>query len=292
MTNEKTSLLGSDFEPPVVESDLPARELVIRDMTSAGTWTGKQLADTAWCTRYAALFYFNRSPWVERGYAGPVEDVRLIGPNDPIPQGVWVIELLDKSDQPGALGYHEGQARLSKEGASGVHSERGIALHPDTSEEIVVAKVFVKTSREDGAPVTEVLTHEAWEMLVDPYVNNESEIRVYLKPESEEEYIGEVGDPAQERPWDVGVPEGRPCKVPEALISDFAYPAWFGQPQQRTATTLCEEFDLAPRLEPFHLAPGGYMSVRKRGGEWTQIYGSDRPKAEANEHAFEGPDEA
>jgi hypothetical protein len=168
-------------------------------------------------------------------------------------------------------------------------------LHPESGEEIVVSKVFVKTSREDSAPVTEVATHELFEMAVDPYVNNETEIRVYTNPVDKKEYIGEVGDPMQSRSWDVGAPEGRPCGVPEAQISDFAYPAWWGQEQRRPAVCFCDDQEQwatlpnVPHLKAFELAAGGYMSVREPGGGWTQIYGSDKAKAEANEAAFERP---
>lgn len=274
-------ILGSDFEAIVPANSHAAHEIIVKDGTSPGTWTGDQLANTVWSARYAALFMFNRSPWVEHDYVGPVSDVKL---GAPIPAGAWVLELLDTSDQPGALGYHEGQSRISKAGPSGVHSERGIALHPATGAEIVVMKVFVKTSREDGVPATEVVTHELFEAAVDPYVNNESEIRVYTNPANGKEYIGEVGDPVQSRAWDVGAPEGRPCGVPEAMISDFAYPAWWGQPQTRSGTCFTEdtgEWVKAPELPPvppFTVAVGGYMSVRSPGGEWEQIAGEKAPR--------------
>lgn len=286
--------LGESFDaPPLPESSLPARTLVIRDKTSSGVFTGEQLYDTAWSTRYAALYHFNRSPWVEHGYVGPVEDVQVVG-SEPIPQGAWVIELLDTCDQPDALGYHEGQAHTSKAGPSGEHSTRGVAIHPDTGKEIVLAKVGVLTSRQDGAPVTEVLTHEAWEMLVDPYVNNEDEIQVYTNPHDSKEYIVEVGDPVQGRSWDVGSPEGRPCGVPEAQISDFAYPRWWGQEQTRGAC--CFTDDTAawltipglPSVGEWQVAAAGYMSVRSPGGQWEQVTGSDKAAAEKAEAEFEG----
>lgn len=285
--------MGDPFEAPTVENSHPAHLVVVRDMTTAGTWGPRQLANTVWSMRYAALFHFNRSPWVEHDYVGPLSDVRFLAADQAIPAGAWVVELLDESDQPGALGYHEGQARVSKQGPSGTHSERGIALHPESGEEIVVSKVFVKTSREDSAPVTEVATHELFEMAVDPYVNNEAEIRVYTNFADGKEYIGEVGDPVQGRPWDVGAPEGRPCGVPEAQISDFAYPAWWGQEQTRTAccftedTTQWQTIPGLPNVGEFQVAAAGYMSVRSPGGQWEQVTGSDKAAAEKAEAEFE-----
>jgi hypothetical protein len=275
-------ILGSDFAAPApVANGHSAHLFVVKDGTSPGTWTGTQLRDTVWSTRYAGLFMFNRSPWVEHGYVGPIEDVTLLAPGEALPAGAWVIELLDTSDQPGALGYHEGQAHISKAGPSGVHSERGVALHPATGEEMVVMKVFIKTSREDGALSTEVVTHELFEAAVDPYVNNESEIRAYKNPADGKEYIGEVGDPVQARAWDVGAPEGRPCGVPEAMISDFADPGWWGQEQRRTAVCFTDDAEEwktlpnVPRLKAFEVGAGGYMSVRAPGGQWEQVRGAE-----------------
>jgi hypothetical protein len=289
-------VLGSALEAPIVENSYPSHVIVVRDGTSPGTWTGesvdyglgasgpKQLLDTVWSMKYAALFMFNRSPWVEHDYVGPVADVRLLAPNDPIPAGAWVLELLDTSDQPGALGYHEGQAHVSKTGPSGVHSTRGIAIHPATGEEIVVMKAFVKTTREDSVPVTEVATHELAEAAVDPYVNNESELRVYKNPADGREWLGEVGDPVQSRAFDVGAPEGRPCGVPEALISDWVYPEFFGQPQTRQATCFTEDATQwqtlpgLPVVPEFTIAAGGYASTRAPGGQWEQRQGEKTPK--------------
>lgn len=249
--------------------------ITIQDLTSPGSFTFTQLFDTIWAAKYQAQEQYNRCPWVERGYAQGVLDVVPFGSAaakqaEAAGEPVWNIELLDTSDQPGALGYHEDHAHTSKAGPSGKHSTRGVAAGAETP----LAKVFVKTSREDNIPATEVLTHELLEMMVDPYVVDESQIRVYTNPANGEEYIGEVGDPAQSRAYDVGAPEKRPCGVVEAQVSDFAYPGWWGQPQSRKFTTAAEEFGLAARLEPFEVAPGGYMSIKKPGGEWEQIYGS------------------
>jgi hypothetical protein len=286
-------VLGIELEAIVPQNSHPQHTIVVIDKTSPGTWTGptvdygigapgpKQLQDTVWSSKYAALYFHNRCPWVEHDYCGPIADVKLLGPSDAIPAGAWVCELADTSDQPGAIGYHEGQARVSKQGPSGAHSERGIALHPATGEEMVLMRTFVKTAREDSVYVTEVVTHELFEAAVDPYVNNESEIRFYNNPADGKDYIGEVGDPVQARARDVGALEGRPCGVPEAFISDEAYPGWWKQEQTRHATSLMEEFGLAPRLEPFVISPGGYMSVRSPGGQWEQIFG-EKAKHEPN----------
>lgn len=286
--------LGEHFDVEIPENSHPAISIAVIDGTSPGTFTAEQLGNTVWALRYQALFHYNRSPWVERDYSAPIADVKLV-PAASIPAGAWVIELLDTSDQPGAIGYHEDKGRVSKTGLSGVHSTSGVGIHPATGEQIPISKVFCKTAKEDNVPITEVGSHEMLEMAVDPWVMNESEIRVYTNPADGKEYIGEVGDPVQERAHDVGAPEGRPCGVIEALVSDFAYPAWWGQPQRRSAVCFCDDAESwktlpsVPHLQPFELAPGGYMSVREPGGEWTQIYGSNRPAAEKNADAYERP---
>jgi hypothetical protein len=249
----------------------------IQNLTSPGTFTADQIYNAWWALRYQALYQYNRSPWVEHGYSSPVAQVILLPPGATPAPGDWNIELLDTSDQEGALGYHEDKAfdknSPGPQKASG-RSSRGLAAH----NELPLAKVFCKTSREDGVQPTEVASHEMLEMLVDPQVVNEGEIRKYLNAGSKQWYIGEVGDPVQGRGYDVGAPDGRPCGVPEAGVADFAYPAWWAQTQTRRFTTAAEEFGLSPRVEAFELAPGGYMSVapEDQPGEWTQIFGDSK----------------
>lgn len=259
--------------------------VTIQNLTSPGTFTATQIYNIWWSLRYQALYQYNRSPWVEHGYATACAEVQLLAPGAPVPAGAWNVELLDVSDQPGALGYHEDHAQKS----SG-HSTRGLAAGSETP----LAKVFCKTSIEDGVQPSEVASHEILEMLVDPYVVNEAELRKYLDSAAKQWYIGEVGDPCQGRGYDVGAPEGNACNVPEAVVADFAYPGWWAQEQTRPSTSAAEEFKLAPRLDPFVLAPGGYMSVAPEAEptNWTQIYGSDKKKAEANAHGYERPGEA
>jgi hypothetical protein len=258
--------------------------ITIQDLTSKGTFAAIELERAVWSLRYQALYHYNRSPWVTRGYADSISDVILVPKGHKLPAGSWHIELLDTSDQPGALGYHEDQAHTSSS-----FSIRGLAAHSETP----LSKVFCKTSREDGIEPTEVASHEMLEMIVDPWVINEDEIRKYLDSNTKQWYIGEVGDPAQGRGYDVGAPEQRPCKVPEAVVADFAYPGWWRVDQKRIFTTATEEFGLANRLEPFALAPGGYMSVAPEANpsEWSQIYGEDRKTAEKNSDAYERPGE-
>lgn len=271
--------LGDKLDATIPQNSHPAVTITVVDRTAKG-FTKKPLGDLVWSLRYQALYHYNRSPWVERDYCAPIADVKLIGHSEKPPPGSWHVELLDTSTEPGALGWHEDEAH-----ASSAHSARGLASGTETP----LSKVFCKTSREDGVEPSEVASHEIMEMIVDPWVMNESELRIYTNPADGKEYIGEVGDPVQGRGYDVGAPEKHPCNVAEAVVADFAYPGWWGQPQTRKFTAAAEEFGLAPRVEPFALAPGGYMSVRLPGGSWEQIYGADKKRAEARAHAFERP---
>lgn len=250
--------------------------VTIQNLTSSGTFSPAQLNALVWGLNYQALYQYNRSPWVERGYAVPASAVKLA---DPTTTAIaWNVELLDDSTQEGALGWHEDFVPVQ----STPHSTRGLAA----GTEKPLAKVFCHTAAVDGVAPSEVASHEILEMLVDPYVVDESRIRKYLNTVAKEWYIGEVGDPCQGRGYDVGAPEKRPTGV---IVADFAYPGWWKVAQTRLFTTAAEEFGLAPRLEPWELAPGGYMSVAPENEPtaWTQIYGSDRHKAEAASHAYE-----
>src|SRR5438477_10083776 len=145
----------------------------IQDLTSKGTFTSRQLFNLWWAQRYQGLFQFNRSPWVEHGYCNPIDDVLLVPHGEQPPVSAWNIELLDTGTEPGALGWHEDQAHKSS-----AHSLRGSAF----GTELPLAKVFCATSREDGVAPSEVVSHEMLEMLVDPYVVDESKIRAYVNP--------------------------------------------------------------------------------------------------------------
>jgi hypothetical protein len=240
--------------------------IALLNSTSAGTLTQIELEQLVWALRYGALYHLNRSPWIEHGYVLPVDDLVLAKDAASIPGGAWPIELLDNCEDPGALGFHEDELRKST-----AHSIRGALVG---SPEIPLAKIGVKTSREDGVAPSEVADHELKEMVVDPFVS-EAKVKVYKAPDGSE-WAGEVCDPVQGDPNDVGAPEGRTCGV---VLSNFVYPAFFGLAQTRTATSFSSDTTVwtkqtAPlaNLAPFTIGPGGYASIR-RNGQWEQING-------------------
>jgi predicted transcriptional regulator len=266
-----------------MESSLAAPQIVItvQDLTTPGTYTELELERMVWAIRYQMLYQFNRSPWVEHGYCQPITDVKLLARGETPPPGTWHAELLDTIDVEGALGFHEDQAfRKGTPGTApekaSLRSARGFRAD---APELPLMKIGVQTSKSDGVQPSEVLSHEALESAVDPRVANEADIRKYLDSTSKRWFIGEVSDAVQGRGYDVGAPEGRPCNVPEATVADFCYPAWWRQTQTRPATSFCEDAQLAGRIEPFQLAPGGYMSVAPEAepSNWSQIFAHATP---------------
>jgi hypothetical protein len=238
--------------------------ITVQDLTS-DLFTPAGIFKTVWSLNYQALYHYNRSPWVEHGYAPAIDGVHLLPKGLPVPEGAWHIELLDTSDQEGALGYHEDEVHVSSK-----HSTRGLA----TVTELPLAKVFVKSCAEYAVAPSEVASHELLEMAVDPYVLDESKLRKYLNEQAHWWYIAEVGDPVQGEGYDVGAPENRETGV---IVANFAWPLWWGQLQTRS------QLDFrGTRKARFELAPGGYMSVAPENNptEWSQIYGSATAKDE------------
>jgi hypothetical protein len=204
---------------------------------------------------------YGESCWVTQGLAAPAS-VEFIAKGDPIPSDTWHIELLDTSDQEGALGYHEDQGfdshSVGPRKASD-HSSRGLRAD---APEIPLAKVFVKTTMEAGGHPGEVLSHEVLEMLVDPRVMREP--RTVINPAKKQKVIVEVGDPVQGCGYLIG----------DVYVADFALPAWFGYPQEKNPTQMSWRSSVTA---PFELAPGGYISVCPEGSEeWTQVFGAPK----------------
>lgn len=254
---------------------MPASQLVTVQNKSVGVLTPTQVFNLAWALNYQALYHYGRSPWVTQKYA-PAAHVALLPKGAEPPAGAWNIELLNTSDVEGALGYHE-DFLISKVGSSGVHSARAVS-HGGTP----YSKVFVKTSKEDGVDPAEVASHELLEMLVDPYVAREADVRKVLNPADHNYYIVEVGDPVQGCGYDIGAPENRKCGVE---VADFALPAWWDMlqtvgPKQRSFRSSVKD--------AWELAPAGYMSIKpETGGEWSQIFGSAKSAARKASDAYE-----
>lgn len=125
------------------------------------------------------------------------------------------------------------------------------ALAYHTDDGLPLSKVFVQTTLHAGESVSVSASHELAEMLVDPGCN------LYAMNPAGTLYCYEVADPVEETSFEVN----------GLAMSDFAYPAWFGEPGT--------QFDRVGVLDkPFTLAKGGYATTTPIGGMPTQIFGS------------------
>lgn len=179
---------------------------------------------------------FNTSGWVKRGLAPPARAVALTASVPPL--GAWNVIILDHSDQQGALGWHD----------------------DESGTPIPYAEVFASDAQQDGAEVSEVVSHEMLEMLVDPFVDPMPP-KTKLRPGTTDRYIVEVCDPVQGNGYDAG--NG-------LKVADFVYPSWYGIGSFHPCS-FRGSVDF-----PFSLAPQGYISIEKPDGSWSQVFGQER----------------
>ncbi|HZU89655.1 MAG TPA: hypothetical protein VE993_10410 [Stellaceae bacterium] len=165
-------------------------------------------------------------------------ELDLVAKGTAAPPGAWQLVILDDSDQADALGYHE-------------TTEAGLPL----------AKVFARTTIEDGGSWTVAASHELLEMLADPEIN----LSVFVQDDETtgKLYAYEVCDPVEEATY----------LIDGIQVSDFVLPSYFER--GTVGATPAAPFDFLKRLvRPLPaLLPGGYLSVFQveEGGGWTQI---------------------
>jgi hypothetical protein len=163
------------------------------------------------------------------------------------PSADIIVHVKDTSDQPGALGYHD-----------------------DTS--VVEAFVFAKTDAQYGALLSVTISHEIVELLADPDCQRgEQWTNGYW-------YALETGDPVE------ADADGYVITVKDAAgvshdvtVSNFILPAWFkaGSPGP---------YDHGHLLtKPLQVRPGGYVSVWRGTGSWTQYQARKAAFAETAE---------
>lgn len=147
----------------------------------------------------------------------------------------WQCVFFDHSDQADALGYHE--------------------LGPNGTP---LAKVFARDTIADGVNWNVTFSHEVWEMLVDPRINQTTTNNGWI-------YAKEVADAPEDDRY------GQ--RVDGHLISNCVTPAWF-DPNGVAPFTMypCDAI-----TAPFMLAPGGYIGRRQPNGEWEQQFAEGSP---------------
>lgn len=155
-------------------------------------------------------------------------------------EGTWEIAFLDDSDQAGALGYHDFDP----------------TKYPN-------AKVFAGTDQQYGLSPSVTASHEALEMLADPYIN------LGAQTSNTEFYGYEVGDPVEADEDGYNINIARRGETPiNILMSNFVLPRWF-VPESPTDGTY--KFDYRGLLtQPLEVREGGYVSIFTSGEGWSQ----------------------
>jgi hypothetical protein len=137
--------------------------------------------------------------------------------------GEWRFIYFNNASQAGLLGYHD----LTKNGQP-------------------VSRVYVKTTQDDGDPVSVTASHELFEMVIDPLAN------LWAQATRRTEYAYEMCDPVEEDTF----------KVDGIEMSNFLYPAWF-EPFKHPKGTKFDHLGLLKK--PFSMSKGGYVILKRKG---------------------------
>jgi hypothetical protein len=154
-----------------------------------------------------------------------------------IPSNAYKVFILDTTDIQGTLGYH------------------------DIVSDLPYAKVFAKTNVAYGGvtlyeptrtkpTLAQAVSHEVFEMLVDPKCVN-----WWMNPNNGYLFAGEVGDPVESNVVVVRLPNGT-----NVGMSDWILPAWSDVQNTRGPFNHMDTL-----LNPFTMAPGGYLIYIKAG---------------------------
>jgi len=166
----------------------------------------------------------------------------FVSKNDFIPPTAWVLQVLDTSDQSGALGYHT-----------------------LTNTEMPMGKIFAADDAKYGLSWTVTLTHELLEMLGDPYID----VCVFNQNSNTTGNLVamENCDPVED--------DSMGYLINGILVTDFVLPAFFENNRAPGST----KFDFCGHLTaPFSIGKGGYMSVfpvNPATKGWNQITGAE-----------------
>jgi hypothetical protein len=162
----------------------------------------------------------------------------MAGPDivDQLPPEAWLLAVMDDSDQAGALGYHKIDQTATP-----------------------VGFVFAKTDQENNLEWTVTLSHEALEMLGDPYANLVVQIRADGTAVACESADAVEAD-------DLGY------DIDGVRMSDFVTPHWFiaGSPGPWDYRGHCSQ--------ALQLLPGGYIGVWEPNRGWTQVTAQGAPR--------------
>src|SRR5919204_1542913 len=152
---------------------------------------------------------------------------------DQEPRDGWKLIFADKSDEAGALGYHD--------------------FTPDGRP---ISYVFAKDDLQYGYNPTITATHEIAEMIADPWISEAFQVS------NTQFFAKEICDPCEADQFAYSI---KVNPFPAVQASDFVLPKWF-------IPGSTGQFDWAKKIDrPLKLLPGGYMSVFVSGKGWTQV---------------------
>lgn len=170
--------------------------------------------------------------------------VRLVLGKGRAPQEAYKIDIIDKAksdEDAGFLGYH--------------FQENG---YP-------VATIFAAEDLSADKTISETLSHEVLEMLVDPALNLYAYRPGEGRSRRDRGYFYEVCDAVQSHHY----------RIDGVKVCDFVYPEWFEYAWPRDS----RKFDHLGLLdEPFEILPGCYADIREVGRGWRTIWGDNKPK--------------
>lgn len=195
--------------------------------------------------------------------------VLFVPRGQPVDPKAILCALLDSSDSPGALGYHDelpDGREYAKIFCKPVMENGGVAL----------------AGREGAVSIASVLSHEVCEAFVDPACNAWCDGPLKVAKKKYAAVALEVGDPVEAGSYNVTTSDGTVVSV-----SDFVHPAWF-DPKAPAGSRFNQ---LNTLTAPLTMTPGGYLIVRKSGGIESQVFGEVRPKwrAKAKAHRASRP---
>jgi hypothetical protein len=180
--------------------------------------------------------------------------IKFFSDKTQVPNGAWLVSMLDNPTQAGALGYHAEDNDVIDAFifAGPVMQSGGVALYDATNPQNV--------------SVSSVLSHEVCEMIGDQFASfwAEGPSIVAQDGETYSEYALELSDAVEGNSYAIDLGNNNLVSV-----SNFVLPSWFN----KEATAANAPFDYLGKLTaPFTMTEGGYMIVRQ-GNDVQQVFG-------------------
>lgn len=184
--------------------------------------------------------------------------------------GGYIVYIVDEDGDGGSLGYHY---------------ENSNTFYGIITTGIIFNMGGAVLKNGGGLTVSNVLSHEILEMLLDSSANYWAEgPRVVLTNQDEvsvdaDLYALEICDPVQEDSYDIVV------NSVSVSVSNFVYPSWFNMLDQGEDAA-SKKYDYLGRLTaPYTMSVGGYMIMRS-GFDYYSVYAKTRSGETPKVNAF------